>query len=123
MIETQGGGIRKLFNFQRQRFFPLPEYDISGGKVKVTIVGKIVDEEFARILVKNPNLSIEDIILLDKVQKKKKLDQTEFKHLKKKGLIDGVRPNIFISAKVAQKTGCKLIEAPAAFSGLGEQFR
>ncbi|MHB1921320.1 MAG: RNA-binding domain-containing protein, partial [Chitinophagaceae bacterium] len=25
MIETQGGGIRKIFNFQRQRFFPMPD--------------------------------------------------------------------------------------------------
>lgn len=24
MIETQGGGIRKLFNFQKQRFFQCP---------------------------------------------------------------------------------------------------
>jgi len=28
MIETQGGGIKKVFNFQRQRFFPLPDYDL-----------------------------------------------------------------------------------------------
>ena len=35
MIETQGGGIRKIFNFQRQRFFPLPEFDFNNNKVKV----------------------------------------------------------------------------------------
>ncbi len=30
-----------------------------------------------------------------------------FKHLKKKKLIEGIRPNIFISAKLAQTTGQK----------------
>jgi ATP-dependent DNA helicase RecG len=34
MIETQGGGIRKVFTFQSKRFFPLPEYDFSNEKVK-----------------------------------------------------------------------------------------
>jgi len=27
MVDTAGGGIRKLFMFQRQRFFPMPDYD------------------------------------------------------------------------------------------------
>ena len=61
MIETQGGGIRKVFNLQRQRFFPMPDYDLRDNKVKVTIIGKILDEDFARILIKNPSLSLEDI--------------------------------------------------------------
>jgi ATP-dependent DNA helicase RecG len=73
MIETQGGGIRKVFNFQKQRFFPLPEYDFSENKVKVTIVGKVINEEFAKILINNPEITLEDIILLDKVQKQVQL--------------------------------------------------
>ena len=39
MIETEGGGIRKMFLKQSVRFFPLPEYDLSDGKVKLTIEG------------------------------------------------------------------------------------
>ncbi|OGW14668.1 MAG: transcriptional regulator, partial [Nitrospirae bacterium GWA2_42_11] len=35
MVDTVGGGIRKMFNYQRERFFPMPEYDLSRGKVKV----------------------------------------------------------------------------------------
>ncbi len=97
MIETQGGGIRKMFNFQRQRFFPLPDFDFNDNKVKVTITGKILDENFARILVKNSELKLEEIILLDKVQKKKEISESEFKHLKKCKYIEGRKPNIYLS--------------------------
>ena len=71
MIETEGGGIKKMFINQRVRLFPMPEYDFSNGKVRVIITGKVIDENFARILTDNPRISLEDIILLDKVQKQK----------------------------------------------------
>lgn len=97
MIETQGGGIRKMFNFQKQRFFPLPDFDFDDNKVKVTIIGKILDENFARILIKNSELKLEEIILLDKVQKKKEISESEFKHLKKSKYVEGRKPNIYLS--------------------------
>ncbi|TDB69254.1 AAA family ATPase [Arundinibacter roseus] len=100
MIETQGGGIRKIFNFQRKRFFPMPDYDLSDGKVKVTILGKVLDEEFANILVQNPDLSLEEIIAMDKVQKKMPLTNEEYNYLKKKQFISGRKPNIYLSEKV-----------------------
>jgi ATP-dependent DNA helicase RecG len=107
MVQTRGGGIRMMFKEQVRRAFPLPEYDLTNNKVKVTVIGKVLDMEYASVLARDSELTLEEIRMLDKVQKKKKLDQLEFKHLKKKGLIDGVRPNIFISVKVAQKTGQK----------------
>lgn len=97
MIETQGGGIKKMFNFQKQRFFPLPDFDFEDNKVKVTIIGKILDENFARILIKNTELKLEEIILLDKVQKKKEITESEFKHLKKHKYIEGRKSNIYLS--------------------------
>lgn len=97
MIETQGGGIKKMFNFQKKRFFPLPDFDFEDNKVKVTIIGKILDENFARILIKNSDLKLEEIILLDKVQKKKEITEGEFKHLKKCKYIEGRKPNIYLS--------------------------
>ncbi len=100
MIETQGGGIRKMFNFQRQRFFPMPDYDLSNGKVKLTITGKILNEHFVRILIKNPDLKLEDILLLDKVQKQKEISDLEYKYLKKLRFIEGRRPNIYLSSNV-----------------------
>ena len=101
MVETAGGGIRKLFQIQRSKFFPLPDYDLSGNKVQVTITGKIVDEDFAALLSKNPDLSIEDVIALDKVSKKKKLTDQEIKRLKSRNLIEGRKPNYYLSKAVS----------------------
>lgn len=107
MVDTAGGGIKKIFNFQRERFFPMPDYDISGGKVKVSISGKILDIEYARLLARNKELTLEEIIMLDKVQKKQTLKELEEKHLRNKKLIEGRKPNYFIGIKVAAKTGQK----------------
>lgn len=104
MIETQGGGIRKIFNFQRQRFFPMPEYDLNDGKFKVTITGKIINEDFARILIKNQDLELEDILILDKVQKQKEVIGEEIKYLKKNNFIEGRKPNVFLSYKIIKQT-------------------
>jgi len=111
MIETQGGGIRKIFNFQRQRFFPLPEFDLSEGKVKVTIIGKILNDDFARILIKNPELMLEEIILLDKVQKQKSVSENEVKYLRKLGFVEGRKPNLFLSYKVIEPTNDPQLKA------------
>lgn len=107
MVDTAGGGIRKMFNFQRERYFPMPEYDLSEGKVKVLITGKVLDMEYARVLAQHKDLSLNEIILLDKVQKKIKLTPVEEKYLRDRKLIEGRKPNYYISAKVAQKTGQK----------------
>ncbi|RAV28080.1 RNA-binding domain-containing protein [Sinomicrobium soli] len=107
MVDTAGGGIKKIFNFQRARFFPLPDYDLSDDKVKVSISGKILDMDYARLLAQNKNLTLEEIIMLDKVQKKLPLTNSEEKHLKSRKLIEGRKPNFYIGLKVAQKTGQK----------------
>lgn len=107
MVDTAGGGIRKMFNFQRARFFPLPEYDLTGGKVKVTIIGKVLDLDYARVLARNNTLTLDEIIMLDKVQKKQSLTLAEERFLKSKKLIEGRKPNYYISIGIAQKTGLK----------------
>lgn len=104
MIETEGGGIKKMFDKQRVRLFPMPEYDLSDEKVKVTIIGKIIDESFAQILTRNQNLSLLQIMLLDKVQKNKELTADEVKFLRTHNFIEGRRPNYFLSAKVIKPT-------------------
>lgn len=111
MIETQGGGIRKIFNFQKQRFFPLPDYNFDDNKVKVTIIGKILDENFAKIIIKNSNLGLDEIILLDKVQKHKEITEIEFKHLKKAKYIEGRRPNIYLSYHIIESTNDENLQA------------
>ncbi len=107
MVDTAGGGIRKMFNYQRERYFPMPDYDLTRGKVKMILSGKILDVEYAKALAKNQDLTLEEIIMLDKVQKKRMLTSTEEQILRKKNLIEGRKPNYYISLKVAQKTGQK----------------
>lgn len=107
MVDTAGGGIKKIFNFQRARFFPMPDYDLSEEKVKMSISGKILDMDYARLLAQNKDLSLEEIIMLDKVQKRNPLTSLEERHLKDRKLIEGRKPNFFIGLKVAQKTGQK----------------
>jgi len=107
MVDTAGGGIKKIFNFQRARFFPMPDYDLSAEKVKVSISGKILDMDYARLLANHKELTLEEIMMLDKVQKKIPITAFEEKHLKSKKLIEGRKPNFFIGLKVAEKTGEK----------------
>lgn len=104
LIDTIGSGIRKMFGIQRKRFFPMPEYDLSGERVSVTVMGKVLDVKYATKLAQMPQLHLEEIMLLDKVQKGKELTSQEASALRKKGLIEGKKPNLHISATVAAQT-------------------
>ncbi len=101
MIETHGGGIRKVFDYQIARFFPMPEYDLSDNRVKVKLTGKIIDENFAKSL-EGKELELSKIITLDRVRKKLPISDFEAKSLKKEGLIDGRKGQYFISANIAE---------------------
>ena len=111
MIETEGGGIKKMFQKQKIRFFPMPEYDLSNNLVKVEIIGKVVDEEFARLLSRNPQLSLTDIIMLDKVQKHKSLTDEQIDYLRKKRFIEGRKPNFYLSDNVVKPIDNKKLKA------------
>ena len=87
--------------------FPLPDYNLSDNKVEVVITGKVVDKDFADILMRNTDLPIEDVLLLDKVSKKKRLSKDEADRLRKKKLVEGRYPNLFISKNVAVALGKK----------------
>lgn len=105
MIDTIGSGIRKMFLIQKKRYFPLPEYDLNGNRVQVTITGRVVDIAYARKLAEYPDLTLDEIMLLDRVQKRKLLTEDQAKHLKSLGLIEGRKPNYHISAQVADHSG------------------
>ncbi len=105
MIDTIGSGIKRMFTKQRQRCFPMPDYDLSvPGRVKVRIIGKVLDEKYTRILLSRSDLDLFDVIALDKVQKGRPLPEEEFRSLKGKWLIEGRRPNLFVSAAIAAAT-------------------
>lgn len=107
MIDVRGGGIRRMFREQRNRFFPLPEYLIESERrrVEVRIFGKLLDEKYTHALIARPELTLHEVILLDRVQKQKPLSSSEIKLLRPKKLIEGRAPNVYISAKVADLVG------------------
>ena len=113
MVETEGGGIRKLFMQQKKRFFPMPVYDFSGGMVRCEIKGKVIDENFANILVNNPDLSLTEILLLDKVQKREHLTDDAIALLRRRKFVEGRKNNLFLSFKVV--AGSKHIGLKASY--------
>lgn len=109
MIDTMGYGIHEMHVGQARRYFPMPDYDLSEPQaVKMTIHGRVVDPAYSRLLIQKTDLPLEDILALDRVQKKLPLhDEGVLKHLRKAGLIEGRKPNFHVSAAVAEATGNK----------------
>jgi len=108
MIDTIGSGIRRVFATQRKRFFPLPDYDLSDPqRVRVRLLGKILDENYTRALMSTTDLELREVMALDRVQKGQALTEDEFRLLKRKKLIEGRRPNLYVAAKVAKATDSK----------------
>jgi ATP-dependent DNA helicase RecG len=108
MIDTIGSGIKRMFLKQRQRFFPMPDYDLNEpNRVRVRLFGKVLDENYTRLLIERTELKLRDVIALDKVQKKQLLADEEFRRLKAQRLIEGRRPNLYVSADIAAVTGEK----------------
>jgi len=108
MIDTIGSGIKRMFNEQRKRFFPLPDFDLSDSKrVVVKIAGRIWDENYTKLLMSKTDLDLKTVVLLDRVQKGLPITEDEIKQLKKLGLIEGRKPNLYISSSIAKVTGEK----------------
>ena len=65
-------------------------------------------QTFADLLyarVKRPDLSLEDVCLLDRIQKHLGVTAAAVAHLRREGLIEGRMPHPHISAVVAEATG------------------
>ena len=108
MIDTIGSGIKKMFQLQQKRSFPMPDFDLdTPNKVSVRLSGQILDERYTTLLLTHLDLDLWDVIALDKVQKKKALLDIEYKRLKRKKLIEGRRPNLYVAAKIASVAGDK----------------
>jgi ATP-dependent DNA helicase RecG len=108
MIDTIGSGIKRMFTRQRERSFPMPDYELEDPrKVAVRLTGQVLDENYTRLLLSQTELDLMDVIALDKVQKKHPIEEESFKRLKARQLIEGRRPNLFVSAKIAAATGDK----------------
>ncbi len=106
MIDTVGRGIKKIFTEQRNRFFPMPDYEIDNVNrtVGVTIYGKMIDEKYSTLLKSSDQLSLKECIWLDAVQKHHPITPNAIKHLKARKLIEGRGTNLSISLDVARLT-------------------
>lgn len=104
MMDTIGSGIKKMYQIQSKRFFPLPDYDLSRERVGVKFTGKVLDQEYAKQLATVDNLTLHDIIALDKVQKGQAITDEEADALRKKSLIEGRKNSYIIAAEVAKHT-------------------
>lgn len=103
MIDTQSMGIRRVFRIQKDKYFPMPDYDLSKyNQVSVTVFGKVLNDNYTKVLFENPDFDIETVYLIDQVQKKKHIDNSAVKYLRKLGVIEGKQPNIYISAGIAK---------------------
>lgn len=108
MIDTMGYGIYEMHLGQAKRYFPMPDYDLSeANAVKMTIYGSVVDPAYSRMLIQKTDLPLSDILALDRVQKKLPLDDEMVKHLRRANLIEGHKPNLHVSAMVANATASK----------------
>ena len=109
MIDTMGYGIHKMYKSQKQRFFPLPDYSRSSkNEVVLDIYGHSIDENYSKLLIeRKDDLNLTEVILLDKVQKAMPITDDAAKMLKKKGFIEGRKPNYFISSQIAEATNQK----------------
>ncbi len=109
MIDTATSGIKKVYRIQKEKFFPLPDYNLSNvNQVAVTVYGKILDEKYTQLLYKNnESLDLETVFLLDKIQKHIQITKEQAVRLKKRGLVEGRYPNIYVSFKVASMVGKK----------------
>lgn len=107
MVDTIGSGIRRMFNLQKQRFFPMPDYDFSDNKVKLTIVSKVLDLDYAALLAKGHSLNLMEMELLSRIQMHRNLTDYEIAYLRKRKLVEGRKNALYVAKTVASNIGKK----------------
>lgn len=108
MIDTMGYGIHEMHLGQAKRYLPMPDYDVTDpSRVRLTIYGSIVDPAYTRMLIKKTELSLQEILALDRVQKQLPLDKEMTSRLRRAKLIEGRQPNLRVSAEIATATATK----------------
>ena len=106
MIDTVSRGIKKMFNEQWRRHFPMPDYEIDAlnKEVGVKIYGNTINEKYTKLLKENNTLTLEDCIMLDAVQKGHRISEEHVLALLGRGLLEGDVLEYSISLDIAKKT-------------------
>lgn len=105
MVDTQGFGIHDMFQRQRDRFLPLPDYDKEiQDHVVLNIPGHVINAEYSELLMQDASINLITAYLLDMVQKGKTITKEAAQYLRKKKLIEGRAPHYHIALSLAKKT-------------------
>ncbi len=107
LIDTAGSGIRRMYRKQRERLFPLPDYEFksSPDAVVVRLYGREIDTGFSSVLLEFTDLGLDEVIALDAVQKQRAVDAHILRKLRSRGLVEGRGQRLSISGPVARMTG------------------
>jgi ATP-dependent DNA helicase RecG len=93
---------------QARRYLPMPDYDLrEPTAVKMTIYGSVVDPAYSRLLIQKTDLPLDYVLALDRVQKRLPLTDEAIRKLRRDALIEGRKPNLYVSASVAKMTSSK----------------
>lgn len=107
MIDQMGYGIQRMYEMQRRRYLPMPDYEVAGDAVVITLYGGVVDPAYTRVLMEHGGLKLADVLALDRVQKGLEVPDEAVRVLKRKGLIEGRKPRYRVSSTVAAASGKK----------------
>jgi ATP-dependent DNA helicase RecG len=107
MIDQMGYGIQRMYETQRKRYLPMPDYEVSGDAVVMTLYGGVVDPAYTRVLMENGGLQLTDVLALDRVQKGLEVPDAAIQALRRKKLIEGRKPRLRVSAAVAAASAKK----------------
>ncbi len=108
MIDRMGFGIQRINLSQVKRFLPLPDYDLDDASaVKLTIYGAVIDANYTEQLMERSDLPLEDVLALDRVQKKFPISSDAAARLKRAHLVEGRRPHLHVSSVVAAAADTK----------------
>lgn len=103
MIDTATLGIRRAYNIQKAKYFPMPDYNFSTGtQVEVTVYGKTLDDNYMHILYEHQDLDLQTVFLLDRVQKGLPIDKEDAEKLRVAKLVEGRITSLFLSASAAK---------------------
>ena len=103
MIDTATLGIRRAYNIQKAKYFPMPDYDVaSGTQVEVTVYGKILNDNYMHILYDHPELDLHTVFLLDRVQKGLPMQKKDVDKLRSLKLVEGRVTSLYLSASAAK---------------------
>ncbi len=103
MIDTATLGIRRAYNIQKAKYFPMPDYNVSTGtQVEVTVYGKSLNDNYMHILYDHQDLDLQTVFLLDRVQKGLPIDKADADKLRSLKLVEGRLNSLYLSASAAK---------------------